>query len=100
MSDAKGQNYAFKKIKGRRASLLYLVEYLKENIRNPEDQIIYISHADTLEDATFVKEHILKEVNCKDVFIDYIGPIVGSSVGPGTIIVFYDGDEVTIIGED
>ena len=29
MSDAKGQNYAFKKVKGRRASLLYLVEYLK-----------------------------------------------------------------------
>lgn len=99
MSDAKGQNYAFKKIKGRRASLLYLVEYLKENIRESKDQVIYISHADTLEDATFVKEHILKEVECKEVFIDYIGPIVGSSVGPGTIIVFYDGDEVTIVGE-
>ena len=100
MSDAKGQNYAFKKVKGRRASLLYLVEYLKENIVNPEEQTIYISHADTLEDATFVKEHILKEVNCKEVFIDYICPIVGSSVGPGTIIVFYQGETVTIIGEE
>ena len=100
MSDAKGQNYAFKKVKGRRASLLYLVDYLKENIVNPEEQTIYISHADTLEDATFVKEHILKEVNCKEVFIDYICPIVGSSVGPGTIIVFYQGETVTIIGEE
>lgn len=100
MSDAKGQNYAFKKIKGRRASLLYLVEYLKENIRNSEEQMIYISHADTIEDATFVKDHILKEVKCKGVFIDYIGPIVGSSVGPGTIIVFYDGEKVSIIGEE
>ena len=100
MSDAKGQNYAFKKVKGRRASLLYLVEYLKENIVNPENQTIYISHADTLEDATFVKEHILKEVNCKEVFIDYICPIVGSSVGPGTIIVFYQGETVTIVGEE
>lgn len=100
MSDAIGQNYAFKKIKGRRASLLYLVEYLKENIVNSEDQIIYISHADTFEDANFVKEHIEKEVKCQGVFIDYIGPIVGSSVGPGTIIVFYQGEKVTIIGDE
>lgn len=100
MSDAIGQNYAFKKVKGRRASLLYLVEYLKENIIDPEEQVIYISHADTFEDAMFVKEHIEKEVKCKKVFIDYIGPIVGSSVGPGTIIVFYQGEKVTIVGEE
>lgn len=99
MSDAIGQNYAFKKIKGRRSSLLYLVEYLKENIVNPEEQTIYITHADTYEDALFVKEHIEKEVKCKKVFIDYIGPIVGASVGPGTIIVFYQGEKVTIVGE-
>ena len=99
MSDAIGQNYAFKKIKGRRSSLLYLVEYLKENIVNPEEQTIYITHADTYEDALFVKEHIEKEVKCKKVFIDYIGPIVGASVGPGTIIMFYQGEKVTIVGE-
>lgn len=99
MSDAIGQNYAFKKIKGRRSSLLYLIEYLKENIVNPEEQTIYITHADTYEDALFVKEHIEKEVKCKKVFIDYIGPIVGASVGPGTIIVFYQGEKVTIVGE-
>lgn len=99
ISDALGQNYAFKKVKGRRASLLYLVEYLKENIRDSKDQIIYISHADSMEDAMFVKEHIEREVECKGVFIDYIGPIVGASVGPGTIIVYYCGDKVTVIGE-
>lgn len=99
MSDAIGQNYAFKKVKGRRASLLYLVEYLKENIKDSKDQIIYISHADSIEDANFVKEHIEREIECKEVFIDYIGPIVGASVGPGTICVYYCGDKVTEIGE-
>lgn len=99
ISDAKGQNYAFRKIKGRRASLLHLVEYLKENIVDPENQTIYIAHADSIEDATFVKEHIERDVKCKDIYIDYIGPIVGVSVGPGTIIVFYQGEEVTIIGD-
>lgn len=99
MSDAIGQNYAFKKVKGRRASLLYLVEYLKENIQDSKDQVIYISHADSIEDANFVKEHIEREIECKEVFIDYIGPIVGASVGPGTICVYYCGDKVTEIGE-
>lgn len=99
ISDAIGQNYAFKKVKGRRASLLYLVEYLKENIKDSKDQIIYISHADSIEDAQFVKEHIEREIECKEVFIDYIGPIVGASVGPGTISVYYCGDKVTVIGE-
>lgn len=99
ISDAIGQNYAFKKIKGRRSSLLYLVEYLKENIVNPEEQTIYISHADTYEDALFVKEHIVKEIKCENIYIDYICPAVGSSVGPGTIIVSYCGEEMTIVGE-
>ncbi len=100
ISDAIGQNYAIKKIKGRRASLLYLVEYVKENIINPEDQIIYIAHADSIEDATFVKDHIVREINCKEIYMDYIGPIVGASVGPGTINVYFIGSKVTIIGEE
>lgn len=99
ISDVIGQNYAFKKIKGRRASLLYLVEFLKENIVNSKDQVIYIGHADSIEDANFVKEHIEREIECKDIHIGYIGPIVGSSVGPGTIGVYFFGNEVTILGD-
>ena len=99
ISDIIGQNYAFKKIKGRRASLLYLVEYVKENIVNSKEQVIYIGHADSIEDAIFVKEHIIREIECKDVYIDFIGATVGSTVGPGTIGVYFFGKEVTILGD-
>lgn len=99
ISDIKGQNYAYKKVKGRKNSLLQLVEEMKENIVDSESQTIYISHADSIEDAMFVKEIIEKEIKCKDVYINYIGPVVGASVGPGTIIVFCRGEEVTIEGE-
>lgn len=99
ISDVIGQNYAFKKVKGRHSSLVALAEYLKENIVDPENQIIGISHADSYEDAVFVKEEIMKLVPVKDVYIDYIGPIVGSSVGPGTVDVYFVGNEVTIKGE-
>ncbi len=99
ISDVIGQNYAFKKVKGRIASLNYLVEFTKENIIDSENQIIYIGHADSIEDANYLKEHILKEVKCQGVYIDYIGPCVGATTGPGTLGVYFKGKEVTIKGE-
>ena len=39
---------------------------------------------------------IKKEVACKNVYINYIGPIVGASVGPGAVAVQFFGNEVTI----
>lgn len=99
MSDAKGQNYAFKKVKGRQNSLSYLVDYVKENIIDSEEQIIYIAHADCLDETNKIKERIEKEIPCKGIVIDYIGPIVGATVGPGTIILYFVGKEVTIVGE-
>lgn len=99
ISDVKGNNYAYKKVKGRRTSLLELCEEVKNNIVDPENQIIGIGHADSLEDATFIKEHLEKEIKCAGFYINYIGPIVGASVGPGTIGVYFFGKEVTICGE-
>lgn len=99
ISDVKGQNYAYKKIKGRRASLLELVESVNQRIVDPENQIIGIGHADSIEDANFIKEHLEKEIKCAGFYVNYIGPIVGASVGPGTVSVFFKGKEVTIIGD-
>ena len=100
ISDAKGNNYAFKKSKGRRQSLLDLITYTKENIINPENQIVYVVHADCFEDAEFLKEHLVSELNPKEVRIDYLGPIIGSTTGPGTVAIYFYGKEVTIVGEE
>lgn len=99
ISDAKGQNYAIKKVKGRRNSLIELVNMAKEAIIDSENQIIFVGHADCIEDAELVKEHILKEIPCKGVYIDYIGPIIGASTGPGTVSIYAYGKEVTVVGE-
>ena len=100
ISDAKGNNYAWKKAKGRRQSLLDLVQYTKENIVDPENNVVYVVHADCIEDAEFLKEHIINEINPKEVIIDYLGPIIGSTTGPGTVATFFYGKEVTIVGEE
>ncbi|MGI6071805.1 MAG: DegV family protein [Lachnospiraceae bacterium] len=99
ISDAKGQNYAVKKVKGAQAAREELIGMIQEEIRNPEEQCIYIAHADVPEAAEEMKALIQEKVKCKEVVIGYIGPIVGASVGPGTVAIYFVGEEVTIVGE-
>ena len=47
-----------------------------------------------------VKAEVLKRAPFKKVYTNTIGPIVGASVGPGTVIVFCHGTEVTIEGNE
>ena len=99
LADALGNNYAFKKVKGRRAALLELINTMKEKIVDPENQIIYLEHADCEVDCEFVKQHIIDTFHPKDVYVSYIGPIIGSTIGPGAIVVSYFGTEETLKGE-
>ena len=99
ISDAKGQNFAVKKVKGMTNAINETVEIVKSRIIEPEGQTIYISHADAAENAKQFGQRLKEETGCKDIFIDLIGPIVGASVGPGTLISYYVGEEETQIGE-
>lgn len=99
ISDAKGNNFAFKKVKGRKASLDFIIQYAKETIVNSENQVVYVAHGDDLQTAEFVAGEVRKEIKCKDVVICPLGPIVGTSCGPGTVAIYYLGQEVTISGE-
>ncbi|MCQ2530028.1 MAG: DegV family protein [Lachnospiraceae bacterium] len=99
ISDAKGQNFAIKKAKGFQNALKEIALHQKEMGIDLKDQIVYISHADDEASAIALGEQIKIETGCKGVFLDYIGPIVGASVGPGTIISYVVGKEETIIGE-
>lgn len=98
ISDVKGQNVAVRKVKGRNTSLTEIVAYVKDNIIVPENQTICVGHADCEGEAERVAVDIRRDVKCKDVYTYCIGPIVGASVGPGTIIVFFVGKEVTYEG--
>ncbi len=99
ISDAKGQNFAIKKAKGFQNALKEIALHQKEMGINLGNQTIYISHADDEAAAKALGEQIMAETGCKDIFFDYIGPIVGASVGPGTIISYVVGKEETTIGE-
>ena len=58
-----------------------------------ENQTIFISHGDCIEDAESLAQNIREKFNVKDIKIGYIGPVVGSHSGPGTIALFFFGNE-------
>ncbi len=98
ISDRIGQNLAIKKVKGALNAKKEIAAVLAQAIINPEEQTLYISHADARDDAEQLRDEILKIAPFKDCYINYIAPIVGASVGPGTIIAFGFGKEVTAEG--
>lgn len=99
ISDVKGHNVAMKKMKGRKAALDEVVRLSVEAAENIENQTVYISHGDCEGDANYLKTKLLEVAKPKDVIIGKVGPIIGASSGPGVIIMYVFGKEVTFIGE-
>lgn len=89
--DNEGRLIPVTKVKGRKKSIKALYEALEENIVEPEEQIIAISHGDCLEDANSLAEMIQKNYKVKDIIINYVGPVIGSHSGPGTLALFFMG---------
>lgn len=81
------------KVKGRKKSIRMLAQKLDEQIVNPEEQVIFISHGDCLEEAEHLRDMILEKHKVKDVIINFVGPVVGTHSGPGTVTLFFLGEK-------
>lgn len=96
ISDVNGYQVAYKKVKGRGKSFSELVSLLKESIVAPEEQTLYLTHADcSPEEVERLVSLVRSEIPCKNVEIGYIGPIIGASIGPDAIGIWGMGREVT-----
>lgn len=94
--DDEGHLIPISKTRGRKKSLNALVDYMEEKTRDgyiDQNDIIFISHGDALEDAEFVKNEITKRFGIEKFMINHIGPTIGAHSGPGTIALFFEGKE-------
>lgn len=91
ISDAQGQNVGIRKVKGRKTSLKEIADYTAAHIENPSEQTICIGHAECEEDALTVRDYLKEALGDVRIELNVIGPIVGATVGPGTVIVYYYG---------
>jgi len=83
------------KVRGRKKSLTALVDSMEAQMGSYREQndIVFISHADCLEDAEFVAAQIRDRFGIEKFIIDFIGPVIGSHTGPGTVAVFFMGEK-------
>ncbi|MBC8530996.1 DegV family protein [Gehongia tenuis] len=81
------------KVKGRKRSLRTLISRVESLIEAPEEQVIGIAHGDCLEDALFVKEKIMQSIPVKDVWVNLVGPVIGTHAGPDVLGVLFLGKE-------
>lgn len=79
------------KVIGRIASIKKLAKQCLEHINKKIKQIIYITHCNAKEDAEMLKK-LLIDGGLKDIEIYPYDLITGSHVGPGTIALFYVGN--------
>ncbi len=92
--DNDGHLILVSKTRGRQSSLQALVKKMKESAwDNVKDQAIFISHGDCQDDAEKLKSMIEQEIGCKTFLINYVGTVIGSHSGPGTLALFFLGNQ-------
>ena len=91
--DSEGHLINIGKVRGRQASLKALVDRMEETAIDPGSLTVFISHGDCLEDAQMVAEMVKKRFGVDEVYINYVGPVIGAHSGPGTVALFYIGTE-------
>lgn len=91
--DNEGHLINIAKARGRAASIKALLDKMEKTVVQPEEQVIFISHGDCLEDAQKLADMIRGRWNVKGVIINDIGPVIGAHAGPGTVALFYMGSE-------
>ncbi len=91
--DNEGHLIPMEKVRGRKAALISLVDHMEKTAQVTKDDVIFISHGDSIDDANMVKELVLNKFDVKEVKINYVGSVIGSHSGPGTLALFFMGKE-------
>lgn len=89
--DNEGRLIAVDKVRGRKASLNALLKMMEETVI--DKSVAFISHGDCYEEAKALADKVREEVGIENVKINYVGPVIGTHSGPGTMALFFIGKE-------
>ncbi len=92
--DDEGRLVPLHNVRGRKKALVALVDQMEKKIPGfeGENDTVFISHGDSLEDAEYVASLVRERFNIKDILINYVCPTIGAHSGPGTIALFFLGN--------
>lgn len=91
--DKEGRLVNVAKTRGRRASIAALAKKMQDTMLPGENDVVFISHGDCLEEAEALAQMLKEQCGVKEVVINYVGAVIGSHSGPGTLAMFFMGKE-------
>lgn len=80
------------KARGRKASIQAMARKVAELGGGYDNATMFISHGDCLEDAEYLAGLLREQYGVKEVYINYVGAVIGSHSGPGTLALFFMGE--------
>lgn len=89
--DDEGKLKAIGKAMGRKKALTRLVENMVAVADMTENDPIFISHGDCIDDVEYVKGLIAEKFPKNPITIHYIGSVIGTHSGCGTLAIFHKG---------
>ena len=90
--DHEGHLIPIGKAMGRKKSISALVEYMKELQTLQPGDPIFISHGDCMEDVEHLVSLLKATYGEREIFINYIGSVIGTHSGAGTLALFFRGE--------
>lgn len=93
--DNEGRLIPLNNVRGRKKALISLVDQMEDRLKDYSynNDIFFISHGDCLEDAEFVADLVKDRFGINDSLIYYVSPTIGAHSGPGTVALFFMGNE-------
>ena len=81
------------KVRGRKTAIETLAKKLGELGEGYNNETVFISHGDCEADAQTLVSIVKEKYGVKNVLIGYVGAVIGSHSGPGTLAFFFLGKE-------
>lgn len=89
--DDEGHLISMSKVRGRKAAIQALARKVGELSAGYENPVMFISHGDCIEDANTLADLLKTQYGVPQVYINYVGAVIGAHSGPGTLSVFFLG---------
>ena len=91
--DDDGHLISMVKARGRKAAINTLVSKMGELGVGWDNSTIFICHANCIGDAQTLAAAVKEKYGVQDAFIGNLGAVIGSHAGPGTLALFFMGNE-------
>lgn len=91
--DYEGHLISMVKARGRKAAINTLAAKMGELAGDWDNSTVFICQADCMDDAQKLAAIVKEKYGVKEAFIGNLGAVIGSHAGPGTLALFFMGNE-------